>query len=137
MPRRRLDVVKAKQDVCTALSAHNTVKASCGYAGIAEPTFYRWLAMDRDFREAVRSKEADSEVRLVSLIVKAAQEGTWTAAAWLLERHPRTRKDWRKTQEVDFRQLSTAQLLDLLQASEQPIESAGDALAAGDGEEET
>jgi hypothetical protein len=129
MPRRRLDVPKAKQDICTALGAHNTVRAACGYAGIAEPTFFRWMNIDRDFREAVQKAESSSDVRLISLIVKEAQGGTWQAAAWLMERHPRTKRDWRRSEEFDARKLSTEQLLELARAGDRGVESPGDRLA--------
>lgn len=127
MPRRRLDVAKAKADVCAALAAHNTVTAACGYAGINKQTFYRWLKMYKDFSDAVTRAEASSDVRLVSLIVKEAQAGTWNAAAWLLERHPRTKKDWHRTDEI--RTLSTEQLIELATECDRRIESPGDRLA--------
>ena len=61
------------QKIYNALSAGNTRRDSCAYAGISEA-------------------EADAAVRNVSIIAKAAQEGTWQAAAWWLER--RRKQDW-------------------------------------------
>ena len=137
MPRRRLDIPKAKDDICTALRSHSTVRAACAFAGVDENSFYRWIKLDRDFRDAVKKAEAASDVRLTSLIVKEAQEGTWTAAAWLLERHPRTKKEWRKTDEVNVRNLSTEQLVDIASECDRRIESPGDQLALTQGAAET
>jgi hypothetical protein len=38
------------------------------------------------FAQAVEKAEADAEVRAVATVLKAAQKGTWQAAAWWLER---------------------------------------------------
>jgi hypothetical protein len=40
----------------------------------------------RQFREAVEKAKAAAEIRDVVLIDKAAQDGSWQAAAWKLER---------------------------------------------------
>jgi hypothetical protein len=39
-----------------------------------------------EFADAIQKAQADAETRNVALIAKAAQDGTWTAAAWWLER---------------------------------------------------
>jgi hypothetical protein len=38
------------------------------------------------FASAIKSAEADAELRAVAIIQQAAQDGTWQAAAWWLER---------------------------------------------------
>jgi hypothetical protein len=40
----------------------------------------------QEFREAVEKAKAEAEVRDVTLIDKAAKDGSWQAAAWKLER---------------------------------------------------
>lgn len=40
----------------------------------------------RDFRAAVERARAEAEATLVARVAKAAQNGSWSAAAWLLER---------------------------------------------------
>jgi hypothetical protein len=40
----------------------------------------------REFRDAVESARSAAEIRNVALIQKAANDGTWQAAAWYLER---------------------------------------------------
>lgn len=80
--------------IVSALRAGNYQETAARYAGIAEPTFYSWLARGRDepdsiygeFLEAVESAKAASEVRDIALIDKAAANGSWQAAAWKLER---------------------------------------------------
>lgn len=81
--------------IVQALRAGNYIETAAAYAGISKNTLYRWLANAedenaddayRDFRDAVESARAQAEVRNVALIQKAANDGTWQAAAWYLER---------------------------------------------------
>ncbi len=69
-----------------ALSAGNTRRTAASYAGVSHETFYRWLGSDVTFRDAVEKAEADAEARAVAIVIRAAQGGTWQAAAWWLER---------------------------------------------------
>lgn len=85
--------------VLDALRAGNYIETACAYAGIGTTTYYRWMeqAEDdkaddiyREFRDAVAQARAESEVRNVALVQRAANEGTWQASAWFLERsYPR------------------------------------------------
>jgi hypothetical protein len=70
--------------ILTALSIGNTRTAAAAYAGIHRGTFYAWLARRPMFAQAVEKAETDAEVRAAATIVKAAQGGTWQAAAWWL-----------------------------------------------------
>lgn len=74
--------------------------------GIHVATFHAWQARGRDaekdpetglcvdpdeqvfadFHEDVKTAEAEAEIRSVGLIQRAANGGTWQAAAWYLER---------------------------------------------------
>jgi len=81
--------------VCNAIMAGNYAKISAQMAGIAESTFYEWLAYARvenpdpiyvEFAESVERAEATAEVGSVARIKQAADNGTWQAATWLLER---------------------------------------------------
>lgn len=92
---RRSKLNKERQArLCEALRAGNTRAAAAEYAGIGTSTLYRWLDRGeaqqrgayRDFWDAVKKAEADAEVRNVALIQRAANGGTWQAAAWWLER---------------------------------------------------
>lgn len=69
-----------------ALRAGNTRRAASAYAQIDHATFYRWIADDATLRDAVEKAEADAEARAVAIVIRAAQGGTWQAAAWWLER---------------------------------------------------
>ncbi|CAB4150426.1 hypothetical protein UFOVP569_29 [uncultured Caudovirales phage] len=84
--------IERVQKIMNALSAGNTRRDSCAYAGISEDTFASWLKDKPDFSDSIEKAEADAAVRNVSIIAKAAQEGTWQAAAWWLER--RRKQDW-------------------------------------------
>jgi transposase-like protein len=78
--------VKAITD---ALRLGVTVEDACEYADISAETFYKWLREKTDFAEAVKKAFASATLALVGRIRKEADEGTWQAAAWLLERrHP-------------------------------------------------
>lgn len=62
-------------------------------AGIGERTYYSWMkrgdAGDEpyvQFRLAVKKAEAEAEAASLAVIRGAAQDGTWQAAAWYLER---------------------------------------------------
>ena len=69
-----------------ALRAGNTRRAAAAYAEVSHETFYRWFNDDITFRDAVEKAEADAEARAVAIVIRAAQGGTWQAAAWWLER---------------------------------------------------
>lgn len=69
-----------------ALRAGNTRTAAAQYAGISYDVFKRWHDDSADFRGAIERAESEAEIRNVALIQKAASNGTWTAAAWWLER---------------------------------------------------
>ena len=75
-------------------------------AGVHRATLFRWIAQGRDaqqkleaggtltekeqqvhdFCDAVETARAEAQLRNVAIIQKAANEGTWQAAAWYLER---------------------------------------------------
>jgi hypothetical protein len=83
--------------IVDTLSAGVDRKHAALRSGISERTLLRWLRYGRlkrapefeSFLSAVKKAEADAVSRNVAIISKAAQGGTWTAAAWLLERrHP-------------------------------------------------
>ena len=94
--------------IVQAIVGGNDITVAAAYAGIGKTTFYEWLERGRkeaarlaassrakpkdsetpfaEFADAIQKAQADAETRNVALIAKAAQEGTWTAAAWWLER---------------------------------------------------
>lgn len=73
----------------------NYAQTACEMVGIGTTTYYRWLELAdkegspkiyREFRDAIKRAEANAEVVSVARIRQAADEGTWQAAAWYLER---------------------------------------------------
>jgi hypothetical protein len=81
--------------ICTAIRAGNYAKIAAGMAGISESTYYSWLEQAKkpdaepeflEFLESIERAEADAEVAAVIRIRQAADNGTWQAAGWLLER---------------------------------------------------
>lgn len=83
--------------IVEVIAAGNYLETAAAHAGINKQTLHKWLSwgerqgrgLYKQFAEAVRKAQADSETRDVLLISKAAQEGAWQAAAWMLERkHP-------------------------------------------------
>lgn len=67
-----------------------TFALACAYAGITEETFSQWRKKYPEFSEAVKEAEGSAAVKWLAQIDKAAQEGSWQAAAWKLERkYPR------------------------------------------------
>lgn len=105
-PTKLTPQVQAK--IVQAIVGGNDITVAAAYAGIGESTFYAWLERGRkerarlaaspnarpraketpfvEFLASIEKAQADAETRNVALIAKAAQDGTWTAAAWWLER---------------------------------------------------
>ncbi len=90
---------EVRERICQFLKAGNTFRTACEVAGIAASTGREWRARGEDrhsaregdedfalFAVAVQKAEEEAVARNVALIQKAAAEGTWTAAAWWLER---------------------------------------------------
>ena len=89
-----------EQAILNALRLGNTRANAAAYAEIDDNTFYRWMAAQGTFRDAVVKAEADAEARFLGVIAKAAHDGTWTAAAWWLER--RRHEAYRKREGVEI-----------------------------------
>jgi hypothetical protein len=80
----------------TLVRAGNTVAVACNVVGIDESTYYDWMrrakrkgdANDpyRAFRAALEQARGEAEAILVGQITTSARNGSWQAAAWLLER---------------------------------------------------
>src|SRR4051812_3365849 len=90
---------EVQENIVRLIRAGNTIELAAEAAGISQATFYAWMARGEsgkradapfvDFRDAVEQGRAEAEAVLVTRIAKAAANGSWSAAAWLLERsHP-------------------------------------------------
>jgi hypothetical protein len=78
--------------ILDALRRGNTRTAAAEAAGLPRETLSRWIARFVTFRHAVTRAEAEAEVAHVANVKKAADEGTWQASVWWLER--RRSEDW-------------------------------------------
>lgn len=86
--------------ICGAIKAGNTRKVAAALAGVGESTVFDWLARFQSFRSAMQKAEAEAESHHVDRIVQAANDGTWQASAWWLER--RRRDDWGRRVTLDL-----------------------------------
>ena len=85
---------EVQDKIVNALRGGNYQETAAQFAGIDEATFYRWMERGAsedegiycEFRKAVERAKSQAEVRDLALIDKAAQNGSWQAAAWKLER---------------------------------------------------
>lgn len=95
-PSKLTEETQAK--IVRAVQSGNWLETAAAFAGVDGSTVRRWMAKGepedapepyRAFYTAIKQARAEAEVRAVALIQKAAQDGTWQASAWYLERsHP-------------------------------------------------
>lgn len=94
-----------KDQICKVVRAGNYIETAAAYAGLSKQTLYDWMKRGRReaeariegkpaqrreekyvrFLDAIEKALADSEIRDVAIVAKAATEN-WQAAAWKLER---------------------------------------------------
>jgi|10_taG_2_1085330.scaffolds.fasta_scaffold00470_26 hypothetical protein len=90
-----------RRTIVGALRAGATWDIACRLAKVHRSTAHRWAAKGsqaksgeyRDFHDEVKHAEAVSAVGGLQVIQAAAKDGTWQAAAWLLERRHGYRRD--------------------------------------------
>jgi len=84
-------------EICKYISEGNTYDRACRLAGISDSIFYKWKARGEkegagiylQFLQAQKRSLEQFKQTNIDIIQAAAKEGTWQAAAWLLERkHP-------------------------------------------------
>ena len=111
-----LDHPKVKR-LLEALRHGDFIDDACAYSGISEDTFYRWMREGRELQRRLDAGETlteeETEIRKMSetikeaelvgqhaalaVIQRAANAGTWQAAAWFLERR---NKKWSNRTEL-------------------------------------
>lgn len=82
------------QKICTVVAEGNYYKTAALSVGISEATFYNWKKRGEEvksgkyleFLELLKKAEAKSEAKYLGVIKDAANDGTWQASAWWLER---------------------------------------------------
>lgn len=113
------------ENILAAISKGATMETAARITGISTVTLDRWLLRGRQpdapkiYRDFVRDFEkavATWELSLIKSIETAASDGTWTAAAWLLERRFPDR--WGKRERLDVRQTTVVSKLGELKREE-------------------
>lgn len=114
MSNLRLLTDELQDELCKYLQSGATIADACAMVGLAESTYYRWCQwgeahdkgeklpdtphkiVDRErcleFLEAVKKARSRARVANVAIILKAAKNNNWQAAAWFLERS--NPKEW-------------------------------------------
>lgn len=125
--------------IVTAIRGGSYIDDAASFAGVSDRTVYNWLARGKDalyqqesgqdipdsehlylqFLQSVQRARSEAVLRNLALIQTAAQNGSWQAAAWYLERtNPRK---WGRHETVELegidrdtpiRQSDVAALLD-------------------------
>ena len=72
--------------LCDAIRLGASYGDACGYAGIDHDTFSKWRHDFPEFSAEIKEAEGAGRVQLIAKIQKAANDGNWQAAAWMLER---------------------------------------------------
>ena len=66
--------------------------------GSLERSLYEWQQEFPQFSQSIKKADAEAEMAMIDVIRTAAENGTWQAAAWWLERrHP---ESWRRRSSV-------------------------------------
>jgi transposase len=95
--------------ICENIELGLSYNLACQGAGITFETFNQWMkkgdAVDddphTDFSIKVHAAEAACTKNCLMRIREAADHGTWTASAWLMER--RYRNDYGKNERIDLK----------------------------------
>ena len=84
-------------DLVRALASGAFIEAAGEYVGIHPDTYYGWMRRGQDegegpffeFSETIKKARSAVTLRMAGRILAAADDGTWQAGAWWLERsHP-------------------------------------------------
>lgn len=105
MARPRKNTPSAKERIIEAVGLGATYERAAAAGGIGYSTLREWILADAEFAEAVKQAEAQRANEALSAIRRAARDGQWQAAAWLLERrypgeYGRTVQEHRGKQEL-------------------------------------
>lgn len=111
---------KVRDNICRGIRLGLSYDRAAQLAGIGTRTFYLWKAKGQagrapiyvQFLQELKKAEVEGEAAAINQIVKAAQEGTWQAAAWLLER--RFPERWARIQKLEVSW--KAELIDLIKS---------------------
>ena len=71
--------------IIAAIEQGAPLRHAAAYAGISEDTLARWREKHADFADAIKAAEARAVIGRLARI-RRAEEDSWQAAAWWLER---------------------------------------------------
>ena len=99
---------ETRRKIIQALEAGNYRKTAAALAGVDESTFYKWMKRGEkaksgkyfQFVQSVKRAEEKAKAYHLQQIRKAAENGSWQASAWYLER--KHYKEWGRKQQVDM-----------------------------------
>jgi transposase len=131
MGRRSKLEPEISKRILEAVSVGCTYEQAAEYAGIHVSTFYAWMARGREesegvfseFHDQVKKANSKSAIANLAIIQRAARDGSWTAAAWILERrHGFTNRPEPMVEiNIDAANISIDQLLEEVKATELQI----------------
>ena len=135
--RRTLLTPEMEKRICDVLALGATYKVAAGIVGIDPSTFFGWMAKGRngtlsnqyqtepeiyiEFFKAVKKAEARSAIYCLSKVKKAADDGCWQAAAFILERRHNYQKNYEGPVIVNI-DAETLEMGSLIMEANKPIE---------------
>jgi hypothetical protein len=124
MPRGRPSKLtpEARKIICDAVAACVPLQVAAALAKVSRSTIHQWTQRHPDFADDLKRASAQAEKHLVGVIRRAAQK-QWTAAAWLLERHPKYRERWLKISSPGAQTISTTPVISVRPKDENPQSS--------------
>lgn len=90
---------KMAEAILKVLLNGNTRSAAAVSVGIPRETLSRWAARSFTFRQQILAAEARAEVRCVTTIMSAIEDGSTANAQWWLER--RRHQEWGRIERVE------------------------------------
>lgn len=88
---------------CDYIAQGHYVNVVCDFLNISEVTYYNYIKQAKEdeknneetiftkFFKSIKEAEAKAEMRHLQNILKSANDGTWQASAWYLERKHKDR----------------------------------------------
>lgn len=134
MARKTLCTPERTKRIADIIRAGNYAEIAARVGGISEATYYNWINRGEsgeepyvEFLESIKAAEAESEARNIALIQRSAQNGTWQAAAWFLERKHGTRWGRRQAVEVSGNtSITLSGLAEMLRDEDEPQDETQD-----------
>ncbi|WP_296789926.1 hypothetical protein [uncultured Methanobrevibacter sp.] len=112
---------------CDAIENGDSILGACGYVGIDESTYYKWMKKAEEakgrskfvkFKECVDKAKAKALHNFEQVITRASTEH-WQAAAWMLERRHPNMYGKRDKIEADVTHKGLSGLADAISASKE------------------